>query len=210
VVQISDSPKAVERKREILQAASRVFRRQGLHATRMRDIAEELGVAVGNLYYYFAGKQDLLAFCQDDALTGLIELADGVRAGSEPPDVKLYRLAVGHVVLLNESTPGSLAHLEVEALEGRWRRLIQARRDRYEEAVRELVEEGTAAGVFRAGDARVAARAILGALNWTVKWFRPDGGKSARQIGEEMAEVLVRGLLLPGAGSAFTATGGPA
>jgi AcrR family transcriptional regulator len=210
VVQISDSPKAVERKREILQAASRVFRRQGLHATRMRDIAEELGVAVGNLYYYFAGKQDLLAFCQEDALTGLIELAESVRAGSEPADVKLYRLVVGHVVLLNEATPGSLAHLEVEALEGRWRRLIQERRDRYERAVRELVEEGTAAGVFRTADAPVAARAILGALNWTVKWFRPDGGKNARAIGEEMAEVLVRGLLLPGAASACPDTGRPA
>ena len=36
---------------------------------------------------------------------------------------------------------------------------------------------------------------ILGAVNWTVKWFRPDGRKSAREIGREQAELLVRGVL---------------
>ncbi|HEX6901001.1 MAG TPA: hypothetical protein VF789_14855 [Thermoanaerobaculia bacterium] len=41
----------------------------------------------------------------------------------------------------------------------------------------------------------VPALALLGAVNWTVKWFRPDGGKSAREIGRECAELLVRGLL---------------
>jgi AcrR family transcriptional regulator len=187
----------VERKREILLGASRVFRARGLHATRMRDIAAELGVAVGQLYYYFAGKQELLAFCQEDALAGLLELAGRVRAEEGSPEARLRRLAAEHVVLLNEGTPGSLAHLEVEALEGRWRRAIQARRDRYEAALRELVDEGIAAGVFRPLDSRVAARAILGALNWTVKWFRPDGGRSAREIGEEIAALLVRGLLAP-------------
>lgn len=195
MVQILDTPKVVERKREILEAAARVFRRRGLHATRMRDIAAELEVAVGNLYYYFRGKQDLLAFCQEDALDGLLELAASVGALPEPPDVKLQRLATGHVVRLNETTPGSLAHLEVEALEGPRRQEVQERRDRYEAALRALLEEGAAAGVFRPLDAAVAARAILGALNWTVKWFRADGDKSAGAIGEEIGALLVRGLL---------------
>ena len=57
---------------------------------------------------------------------------------------------------------------------------------------------GPAAGVFRQVDPKVSALAILGAVNWTVKWFRPDGAKSARQIGREQAELLVRGVLAPG------------
>jgi AcrR family transcriptional regulator len=189
------SDKVVARKREIVEAASRVFRRRGLQASGMREIAAELGMAVGNLYYYFRDKEALLAFVQEDALRGLLELAGDVRILDLPADRKLARLIEGHVVRLNEATPGSLAHLEVEALSEPLRQTLQWQRDAYERTCREILEEGIADGTFRPCDPKVAALAILGALNWTVKWFRPDGGKSAGEIGRECADLLVRGLL---------------
>jgi TetR/AcrR family transcriptional regulator, cholesterol catabolism regulator len=192
------SEKVLEKKRDILDAASRVFRRKGLQATGMRDIAAELGMAVGNLYYYFKDKEALLAFVQEETLAGLLELAEQARDRDLRPDARLFLLIEGHVVRLNEETPGSLAHLEVEALGPKWRRTVQARRDEYERAFRDILEEGTARGVFRPTDPKVSALAILGAVNWTVKWFRPGGGKTARQIGRECAELLVRGLLADG------------
>lgn len=190
--------KVAEKKKEILQAASRVFRDRGLHGAGMRDIAAELGMTVGNLYYYFENKHELLAFCQEDALAGLRALAERVRALPERADAKLYRLIVGHIELLNEGTPGSLAHLEVEALTGDLRLSALAGRNAYERAVQAILEEGMAARVFRPCDAKVAALALLGAMNWTVKWFRPEGSKRARDIGTEFAELLVRGVLAPG------------
>ena len=192
------SERVLERKREILDAASRVFRRRGLQTTGMRDIAAELGMAVGNLYYYFKDKGELLAFVQEDALAGLLDLAARVREAPLRADAKLFRLIEEHVVRLNEGTPGSLAHLEVEALGETWRREVQERRDEYERAFRDLLEEGIAAGVFRPVDPKVSALAILGAVNWTVKWFRPEGRKTAREIGREQAELLVRGVLAEG------------
>lgn len=191
--------RALEKKRAIIDAAARVFRRQGLAATGMRDIAAELGMAVGNLYYYFADREELIAFIQEDALDGLLDLASRVKRLPQPADRKLYLLIVGHVVRVNEGTPGALAHLEVEVLGERWREVLQGRRDAYERAFREIVEEGIAAGLFRRADSRIAARMILGAVNWTVRWFRPEGGKSAGEIGREAAELMVRGLLAPGA-----------
>jgi TetR/AcrR family transcriptional regulator, cholesterol catabolism regulator len=190
--------KTLEKKREILAAASRVFRKKGLHATGMRDVAAGLGMAVGNLYYYFEDKEDLLAFVQESTLDDLHRLAAGVRGLDLPAEQKLFLLAAGQVVLLNEGTPGSLAHLEVEALGDQRRWPIQARRDEYEQCLRGLVDEGISTGAFRAVDPKVAALALLGAVNWTVKWFRLGGAKSARTIGWETAEMLVRGLLVPG------------
>jgi len=199
MVQTSDDPrvqqKVLEKKREILDAASRVFRRRGLQSTGMRDIAAELGMAVGNLYYYFKDKEELLAFVQESTLEGLLALAAQVRKSRLPPDGRLRLLIEGHVVLLNEEIPGSLAHLEVEALREPWRRKIQDQRDEYERTFREILEEGMAAGLFRQTDPKVSALAILGAVNWTVKWFRPGGGKTAREIGQECAELLVRGVM---------------
>lgn len=178
-----------------------MFRAKGLHAAGMRDIAAELGMAVGNLYYYFKDKEELLAFVQESALSGLLDLAARVRALDLRVDQKLWLLLEEHVVRLNdpdEGTPGSLAHLEVEALSEGRRTAVMAQRDEYERSVRRLIEEGMDRGVFRAMDSKVMALALLGSVNWTVKWFRPEGGKSAREIGWETAEMLVRGLMVPG------------
>jgi AcrR family transcriptional regulator len=193
---VADS-KAHRKQLEILAAASRAFRRQGLHATGMRDIAAESRMHVGNLYYYFRNKQELLAFCQRHTLIGLIELAERISQQVWQADEKLYRLIIGHIVRLNDEMPGSLAHLEIEALEQPLRRDILRARDRYEDAVRRLVQEGIDNGLFRQVDAGVVVKAILGAVNWTVKWFQQEGEKSSEVIGSEFAQVLVGGLLAP-------------
>lgn len=200
MVQIRETQDArvADKRKEILEAASRVFRTRGLAATGMRDIAAELDMAVGNLYYYFENKESLLAFCQEETLAGLLDWLRRVTAGPDRQDAQLYLAIVAHVVRLNEASPGSLAHLEVEALEGPWRKAILERRRAYENALRDLIQRGVDEGVFRSCDAKIQALAILGAMNWTVKWFRPIGGRTAREIGEEFAATLVRGLLPDG------------
>jgi TetR/AcrR family transcriptional regulator, fatty acid metabolism regulator protein len=49
-----------DKRRAILQAAVRVFARQGFHACRVSDIADEAGVAYGLVYHYFASKDEVL------------------------------------------------------------------------------------------------------------------------------------------------------
>jgi AcrR family transcriptional regulator len=52
---------AVDKRRQILDAAVRVFARQGFHATRVSDIADEAGVAYGLVYHYFRSKDEVLS-----------------------------------------------------------------------------------------------------------------------------------------------------
>lgn len=186
---------AEARRREILGAASRLFREKGLHATGMREIAAELGMTAGNLYYYFPSKQELLAWCQEETLAELGERARSIAAADEPAARRLARLVVEHVAVLNESTPGSLAHLEIEEVPAERRPALMARRKRYERVWRRLIEDGIAAGELRPVDPALATLALLGAVNWTVKWFDARGSKSARQVGEEFAALLVGGLV---------------
>src|SRR5262245_34040576 len=178
-------------RRRILEAASRVFRRQGLAGAGMRDIAAELGMHVGNLYYYFEDRRDLLAFCQQTTLDRLLALAASVEAADVDAAAKLRLLIAGHVVELNEEVPGSLAHLEFEAIDDARRPAILARRENYEDCWRRVIDEGIATRVFRHVDAGIAARALLGAVNWTVKWYRHGGEQTAREIGDQFADVLI-------------------
>ena len=50
----------VDRRRQILDAAIRVFARQGFHSCRVSDIADEAGVAYGLVYHYFDSKDEVL------------------------------------------------------------------------------------------------------------------------------------------------------
>ena len=150
---------------------------------------------VGNLYYYFRNKQELLAFCQRHTLAELMELAERISRQDWQADEKLYQLIIGQIILLNDEMPGSLAHLEIEALDEPLRQDILRARDRYETAMTGLVQDGITAGLFRQVDAGVVVKAILGAVNWTVKWYQPGGGKTSGGLGAEFAQLLVGGLL---------------
>jgi AcrR family transcriptional regulator len=152
-------------------------------------------MTVGNLYYYFEDRRDLLAFCQETTLERLQDLATRVESAGAPAEEKLRALIAGHVFELNEGVPGSLAHLEVEAIDEDRRPGILARREAYEETWRRVIAAGVASRAFRRVDPGTAARALLGACNWTVKWYRPGGERDARQIGADFADVLVGGLV---------------
>lgn len=73
-----------DKRRLILDAAVRVFARQGFHATRVSDIADEAGVAYGLVYHYFKSKDEVLneLFIERwSLLLGAIEEADRTDAG---------------------------------------------------------------------------------------------------------------------------------
>lgn len=187
--------KVRDRQKAILRAAADAFRERGFRESSMRGIAAKLGMTVGNLYYYFGSKQELLAYCQDATLCRLQAMADWAGALPHRAADRLFLLIVGHVVCLNEAIPGSLAHLAIESLEEPERSRFIARRDRYERALRDVVREGVDAGDFVPTDPKIAVLTILGALNASVLWFRSDGLESAHELGRRMGEHLVRGLL---------------
>jgi AcrR family transcriptional regulator len=62
---------------ERLPAAAELFAERGLNDTKIEDVAAATGIAKATLYYYFAGKEDILAFLLEDALR---EVANEVSA----------------------------------------------------------------------------------------------------------------------------------
>jgi len=182
------------RRLDILRAAARVFRRSGVAAAGMRDIAEEADLSPGNLYYYFAGKDELLFFCQDRTVDRMLEAAQTALASSLPAAEQLRSVIRAHLHYTLEEMEGATAHLEIDMLAENLRRSIIEKRDKYEQAVRALIVKGVQRGEFAPCDAALVARAVLGALNWTSRWYRPDGAQSVTAIADGLADYLVRGL----------------
>ena len=142
------------------------------------------------------GKEELLAYCQEETLDTLLTEAERILAERESVALRLRRLVVAHAVCLNETLPGSLAHLEIETLPAERRAPLIRKRKRYERILAGLIETGQRSGELRRGvDARLTVLAILGALNWTVKWFSAGGKQSAATVGERFADLFLDGLV---------------
>lgn len=182
------------RRLEILRAAGREFRSRGFVETGMRDIAEAAELSPANLYNYFQGKDEILFFCQDSSLGRMMTSLEKARRAKTTAAARLRLVIVSHLRCLLDEVEGSAAHLLTTALSPRQQRYLVAKRDRYELGVRKLIACGMRAGEFASGDAALLARAMLGALNWSVQWFRADGPMTAEEIAEELADYLIRGL----------------
>lgn len=174
------------RRLHILRAAARVFRRRGIAAAGMREIAAEAGLSPGNLYHYFSGKDEILLFCQERTLERMQAAVDGARG---TPAERLRAVLRAHVHCMLDELEGATAHLDVEALPKKLRAPMIEKRDAYERAVRKIVAEA-----MPRSDAALLTRAMLGAVNWTARWYRPDGAQGPDEIADTLSDYLVQGL----------------
>lgn len=185
--------KRQRRRTEILHAALRAFRERGYHATTLEDIAEQLGIRKTALYHYFPDKEAILHACHRESLAELSRILAGAR-GLDSPQERLAYVIREHVRVMTDTLEGSPLAFEVTALSADRQREVIAARDKYERALRRMIQDGVAAGEFRPTNPKTAVFAILGAINWIARWYRPDGALQADELGAEFAEHLVGGL----------------
>jgi len=185
------------RRSDILRVAARIFRERGVTETGMRDIADAADLSPANLYHYFRGKDEILFYCQDRALDRMLDAVAGAKRTIPATADQLRTVLSAHLRTLLDDVEGATAHLKVEWLSPQLRRRIVAKRDRYERALRSVIDAGCERGELVTADSALTARAMLGALNWTVTWFNPKGPKSAAEISDGVADFLVRGVAAP-------------
>lgn len=178
----------------IVRAAAQCFNRSGFHGTSMDDIAARLGVTKAALYRYVKTKHDLLYAAFNMAMDSSFANLD---IGEQQGRTGLEKL---HVTLRGylRDLIGTLGHpvvlLEDGALLPEQQRALLRRRDQAEKRFRLLVEEGIADGSITPCNPKLAVFALMGAVNWVPKWYRPEGEWSAEQISDSLVEIIMRGI----------------
>lgn len=180
----------------MVQAAARLFSERGYHGTSIQHLADALGLQKGSLYSHIGSKEELLFDVVNDGADRFLERGESASSASAPASVRLRRLLVGHVETAIEHLDAATVFLnEWRYLSEERRDLVREKRDRYEQLVRNIIEEGIATGEFRDdANVRFAARLVLSAGNWTYAWFKPGGELGPTEIGERFADLLIRGL----------------
>jgi len=141
---------AVDKRRQILDAAIRVFARQGFHSTRVSDIADEAGVAYGLVYHYFKSKDEVLNELFTERWSLLLAAIEEADRGSASPRAKLEAVA-GFIVDSYRHDPELMKVIIVEvtrAANSFGRTHLPEIRSAYE-SIAKIVAEGQEAGSFR-------------------------------------------------------------
>lgn len=185
--------KRQRRRAEILHAALRAFRENGYHATTLEDIAEHLGVRKTALYHYFPDKEAILYECHRESLGEIDRMMKAARE-LDTASERLAHVIREHVRIMTDTLEGSPLAFEVTAFSSERAGEIISARDRYERWLRKIIDQGIEDGEFRQVDSKIAVFAILGAINWIARWYRPEGAIHAPELGREFAEHLVGGL----------------
>jgi AcrR family transcriptional regulator len=179
---------------DILKSAAKAFRRLGYHGATVEQIAAALHMKKGNLYYYFKNKEEILFACHQYSLDRLMQLLEEIDGSGVDADAKLRRLIDAFVHTILDELHGTALFLDLEALSTAHLRAVIARRDAFDKGVRRIIEEGMTRGVFAAGNPKLLAFALFGAVNWIPRWYSPEGPSSSQQIADLFGEFFVAGL----------------
>jgi TetR/AcrR family transcriptional regulator, fatty acid metabolism regulator protein len=199
---------AADKRRLILDAAVRVFARQGFHACRVSDIADEAGVAYGLVYHYFASKDEVLDTLFIERWEVMLELIREVDAGPLPVREKLGAIASFIIdsyrhdrdlmkVIIVEVTRAANSFGDTH---------IGTIREAYE-LIAGIVEEAQRDGHFKPEiEARFAAMAFYGVIEQLLTgWIfdlRPQGEDDFERAKRLVIEIVCGGLELPTAAGA--------
>ncbi|HSI80902.1 MAG TPA: TetR/AcrR family transcriptional regulator [Solirubrobacterales bacterium] len=191
---------AVDRRRQILDAAIRVFARQGFHSCRVSDIAREAGVAYGLVYHYFKSKEEVLNELFSERWSLLLAAIEEIDARPIPPRAKLDAVA-GFIIDSYRHDPELMKVIVVEvtrAANSFGRTHLPEIRQAYD-LIAKIVSDAQASGAFRDDvDPTYASMWFYGAIEqllsaWVFELI-PAGDGEFENAREMVVETICGGL----------------
>jgi len=194
-------PVYVQRRREIVHAAARVFKDKGLQGASLGDVAAESAADRASLYYYVGSKEELFHEVVREAVEANLAVAEAVIAGEGDAQHKLRTLIESLMQSYAEYFPVLYVFIQenlsqVPQKHADWASDMRRINQRYEQILIEIIQQGIDEGTIRSfAPARELAYGVLGMLGWTHRWFNPStSALSAAELGRVFADTILGGL----------------
>ena len=182
---------------QIIEAAVRVFARNGYYNSRVSDIAREAGIASGTIYLYFRTKEEILVRLFRDKMAEWV--AEVRREIAVEPDAvrKIRRLVALHFSVL-EQNPDLAEVVQVELRQGHkfFRGASAHEVSAYFELIASVLEEGIAAGQIRKDlPVKIATKTLFGAMDQpATSWVLGKRTYRLTDSAEAVATIFLKGV----------------
>jgi TetR/AcrR family fatty acid metabolism transcriptional regulator len=189
---------AEARRREILEAAVRVFARRGFHAATIAEVAAEAGVAVGSIYLYFNTKEDLYFSLVDEKVEELLSFLHAELARAPTALGKLRRLVVAELEFFNCNREFLRIYLSTRSglewtLKDDFGEAVSRKYAAYIEMVTAIIKRGIDEGELRAAPTADLAYALVGMVNSVVfRWVAEDDPEPLGPKADWLVELFAR------------------
>ena len=186
-----------DKPQQIIDAAVRVFARNGFYNSRVSDIAREAGIASGTIYLYFKTKDDILVRLFRDKMAEFVDALRKQIASAPDAPAKLRRLVRLHFETL-EANPDVAEVVQVELRQGHkfFRGASAHEVAGYFDLIGSVLQEGVAAGVFRPDlPVKIATKMLFGAMDQvTTSWVLGKRGYRLADAAEPVANLFLKGV----------------
>jgi TetR/AcrR family transcriptional regulator, fatty acid metabolism regulator protein len=181
----------------ILEAAVKVFARQGFHQSTVAQIAKEAGVADGTIYLYFKNKDDiLLHFFSSKAKQVFDRFRKEVGRGQDSLE-KLRNLVRVHLAeFQNDPDMAIVYEIETHQSSRLAEEQIREMAKMYQDILSEIVEQGQQEGAIRKNlYVGLVKRFILGAVEETIStWLRSGRSYDLVSMANPLVDLFLRGI----------------
>lgn len=147
-----------------LPAAAAVFAEHGVDDTSIKDVSELIGVPRATLYYYFAGKEDILAFLLQSLLDDIARRVADAHASGDAAIHRLRAVLAAQLEVLGANPDAAQLLVANFGRAGRLSEIASAVDAAFHEPVRDLLAAGAADGSLRPVNVERTASAIFGAV----------------------------------------------
>ncbi|MEK6666074.1 MAG: TetR/AcrR family transcriptional regulator [candidate division NC10 bacterium] len=186
-----------DKHQQIIEAAVRIFARNGYYNSRVSDIAKEAGIASGTIYLYFKTKDEILVTLFREKMAEFVATVRKAIAAEPDAVAKLRRLIGLHFKLLEDhSEMAEVVQVELRQGQKFFRGASANEVSGYFDLISSVLEEGMAAGLFRSDlPVKTVRKVLFGAMDqMATSWVLGKRGYKLSETADAVADIFLKGL----------------
>lgn len=192
----------MDKKQLIIEAAIRVFGKEGLEKGKIADIAKEAGIGKGTIYEYFRSKNEIFQAIEQSVFSDFNLVFDELNSARLSPSEKLKQLMSGGLDMFVEMGDALLIITELWIHAGRGHlhgsnpAQFMEYYDKYRRGIESILQEGIQFGEFREMNKEGVARLLMAFMDGLVWQFvMLNDPRKFENVKTETIESFMRGIL---------------
>lgn len=185
----------IKKKQQILQVAAELILKKGFSSTSMNDIASQLGFNKAALYHYCRNKEEIALEIEQINLETVKKIFDEINEKCDSGLDKLRHFYISYAKMM--ATPFGAAGVQIVAqpISDEFAQRSKLLFKETDDTIRGYINQGQIDGSLAKLDVRWCDFVLFGTLHWMPHWYLEQGNMDPEKLGEEMFNVMLRGLL---------------